>query len=146
MGEVMPEAFRSREQFRRCPSGESGAVMAVFHSPRPAQLSSVVAGHWMGVVGRQSIATDAVATMLLAGAMPVASVASIQANVAAALATAEENQISRSELFGVVRLHSYWRTEPFLLIGVARQPDALTGKGGLYKARAVKIWPDAAAP
>ena len=88
----------------------------------------------MGVVGRQSIATDAVATMLLAGAMPVASVASIKANVAAALATAEENQISRSELFGVVRLHIYWRTEPFLLIGVARQPDALTSKGGLYQA------------
>jgi hypothetical protein len=74
----------------------------------------------MVVVGRQPVATDAVATMILAGAMPIASVASIKANVGATLRLTEEKQISRTELLlSVVSLHSYWCAEPFLLIGVA---------------------------
>ena len=59
------------------------------------QFGSVVACHWVVVLGLKAVDTYAIAAMLFPGAMAVPAIADMEPHVGAALAAAEKNEIPR---------------------------------------------------
>ena len=106
--------------------------MAAFDSPRTPKFCSVVVGHRVLVTGMDAVAANAVASMLPPRAVPVTPVALMDRHVGATPGRAEEQQISRTQELVIARVDGDWRAEPFLLVRVARYPNALASKGGLH--------------
>ncbi|CAI8360744.1 MAG: Uncharacterised protein [Synechococcus sp. MIT S9220] len=100
----------------------------------------------MAVCRVKAVDADAVATMFPAGAVHVAALSEMDADMGAALRGAEENQIASAQSRYIVRLHCQRLAEPFLLIGISWQPDPSVRESGLHKSGAVQIGPDGATP
>ena len=72
------------------------AVMAAQDPSSPPKFGSVVACHWVLVLGLKAVDTNAIAAMLSSRAMAVATTAKMQSHVGAALAAAKKDEIPRS--------------------------------------------------
>ena len=70
--------------------------MAAQDPSSPPKFGSVVACHWVLVLGVKAVDTNAIAAMLSSRAMAVATTAKMQSHVGAALAAAKKNEIPRS--------------------------------------------------
>ena len=84
--------------------------------------------------------------VLAAGAVQVAALAEVEAHMGAAVGPSKKDQVARLQQAIGAWAHGQRLAKPFLLVGVAGDPDAGLGEGGLGEARAVVIGAEAAAP
>ena len=127
-------------------SGQVASVMASRYAACSPQLLAVMTGDRVRVIGMDAVDPDSVAAMLLPRAMAVATTAEMESNVGATLRRAKEEQVARLEQPVVTGSHGNWSAETFLLIGVSRDPNALTRKRGLHQAGTVHVRRSRAAP
>jgi len=71
------------------------AVMAAHDPSCSPQFGSVVACHWVVVLGLKAVDTYAIAAMLFPRAMAVAAIAEMEPHMGASLTAAEKNEIPR---------------------------------------------------
>tara|TARA_Y100000746_G_C15105742_1_gene286255 strand:+ start:136 stop:462 length:327 start_codon:yes stop_codon:yes gene_type:complete len=107
--------------------------MAAQDPSSPPKFGSVVACHWVLVLGVKAVDTNAIAAMLSSRAMAVATTAKMQSHVGAALAAAKKNEIPRSQQVARSRRHGNGLAELLLLIGVAWDPDLLACERHLHQ-------------
>ena len=112
---------------------QSLAVMAAHNPSSTPKFGSVVACHWVVVLGLKAVDTYAIAAMLFPRAMAVAAIAEMEPHMGASLTATEKNEISRSKQVACSRRHGNGLAELLLLIGVAWNPDVLARKSHLHQ-------------
>ena len=88
--------------------------MAVHHPAGAAQFQPVVAGHRIGIVGREGVEANAVAAVGDAGAVQVPSSPQVQTHVGATPGGPEEDQIAGGQQLGLAGLHRHGLAEALL--------------------------------
>ena len=71
--------------------------MATHDPSSTSKFGSVVACHWVVVLGLKAVDTYAIAAMLFPRAMAVAAIAQMEPHMGASLVGAEKNEIPRSK-------------------------------------------------
>jgi hypothetical protein len=105
-----------------------------------------MAGHWIVIRGEQVVHTQSIAAVVTARAMEIATVAQMQRHVGAPLRRPEKNQVAALQKAHIVRAYGHRPAEPFLKVGIPRQPNARLGKGPLHETGAIIIRPYGASP
>jgi hypothetical protein len=107
--------------------------MATHDPSSTSKFGSVVACHWVVVLGLKAVDTNAVAAMFFSRAVAVAAIAEMEPHMGASLAAAEKNEIPRSKQVACSRRYGNGLAELLLLISVARNPDVLARKSHLHQ-------------
>jgi hypothetical protein len=105
-----------------------------------------MAGHWIVIRGEQVVHTQSIAAVVTARTMQIATLAQMQRHMGAPLRRPEKNQVAALQKAHIVRAYRHRLAEPFLKVGIPRQPDARLGKGALNKTGAIIIRPYRASP
>ena len=100
----------------------------------------------MVVGGMEAVNADAVAAVFCPGTVPIEAATEIKPYVVATLQGAEENQVTWLEKMQLSHLGGDRLAEPFLLVGIPWNPDALAGERHLDQSGAVHIWFGGPAP